>query len=118
MTELPAASIIAWGAAGAAFVAAIAAGIVSIITAFKVGKIEAHVNSEKTAMEGTNNMLRRENEMLREMMADSKQRTALLAQAASHLVPLPVPVTERVLDKIETNTAATAEGVQSLKVIP
>jgi hypothetical protein len=114
--DLSVASIAALAAGGAILISAVFAGIVSVITAWrtivqKVTAIEGHVNSEKTAGEGRENTLKRENELLREMLADRKLTAALLAQAASH----PGAQRGEVLDKIETNTADTAEGVHSLK---
>lgn len=70
------------GAAGI-LVGLIVTGIVSIITALKVAKIEAHVNSQKTAMEEQAKARMRENDLLREMLEDRKQQAALLAQAVA-----------------------------------
>ena len=75
------------------------AGVVSIVGSFAAGavliikalhevrvttaKIEGHVNSEKTAAEGRETTLKRENELLREMLTGQKTTAALLAQAAA-----------------------------------
>jgi len=88
MTELSAPAIIAIGAAGAVIIGAIAAGVVSVITAWrtiagKVSAIEGHVNSEKTASDGRENALRAENTLLREIIADKRASAGLLAQAAA-----------------------------------
>jgi hypothetical protein len=122
-SDLSVASIAALGAAGALLIGAFFAGIVSVITAWrtiaqKITAIEGHVNSEKTASEGRENTLKRENEILREMLSERKQTAALLAQAASHpTTPIvrPARAEDNVLAKIETNTAETADGVRGLK---
>ncbi len=83
-------------AAGAAVVfAAFFAGIVSVITAWrtiasKVSAIEGHVNSEKTASDGKLNTLQRENDLLREIMAEHKQTAALLAQSVATIANTPL----------------------------
>jgi len=85
-------------------ITAIAGAIVSIITAIRVtavqsltatntstvlevakstAKIEGHVNSEKTASEGREHALRKENDLLREMLAERKSTAALLAQSTA-----------------------------------
>lgn len=116
MTDLSVTSIAAIAAGGSILIGAFFAGIVSVITAWrtiaqKVTAIEGHVNSERTELVGKNTALQKENDLLREIIADKKQTAALLAQAASH------PAAQStVLDHIETNTAATADGVQSLKI--
>ncbi len=85
-------------------ISAIVGGIVAVITALRVTAvkdvqastaqtildvaknteaIKGHVNSERTAAEGRELMLRRENELLREMIADKRVTAALLAQAVA-----------------------------------
>jgi hypothetical protein len=107
-------TIAALAGAGVLLIGAFFGGIVQIVTAFKtygsVRAIEGHVNSEKTAAEGREMALKQEVALLREIISGQKQTAAVLAQAASH----PVAAATAVLDKIETNTAATAEGVQHL----
>lgn len=84
MIENPSAlEIAAYAAGGATLLGSLAAAIVSIITAFKVGKIEAQVNGQKTAAESRDAAKTQENLMLREMLAERKQAAALLAQAAA-----------------------------------
>ncbi len=75
--------IAAYTAGVVAVVGAVAAGIVSVITAFKIAKIEGHVNSEKTAAEGRETTLRRENSLLREQADRDRNTAALLAQAVA-----------------------------------
>lgn len=101
-----------------AIIGAIAAGMVTVITAWrtvagKVSAIEGHVNSEKTASEGRELALKSENALLREMLNDHRQRAALLAQAASTATiaaaGVPGLVTPTVVDsltQIDANTAA------------
>lgn len=73
-----------------------------------------HVNSEKTADAKTIEFQARENQMLRDQLAEKDRVAGLLAQAASHQVarvpaaPSPTPPDAQTLDKIETNTADTA----------
>lgn len=88
MNELSPLAIAAYGAAGSVVIGAVAAGIVSIITAWrtiagKVSAIEGHVNSEKTAAQGRMDALMAENALLREMLGERKLTAALLAQAAA-----------------------------------
>lgn len=116
--------------------AAVVGGVVTVVMGWfafkttlaslkeKVDKIEGHVNSEKTAAEGREAALRKENALLREIMADKKETAALLAQAvatqpvavvlpvsAAPAAPAPARTTElAVLKKTEQNTAATAES--------
>lgn len=118
VTDLSATSIAAYAAGGSLLIGAVFAGIVSVIQAWrtiaqKVTAIEGHVNSEKTAAEGRERAKDMEIALLREMLTDRKLTAALLAQAASH--PPIVPTASPVLDQIEANTAATADGVQHLK---
>jgi hypothetical protein len=80
-----------------------------------------HVNSEKSISQGREATLKKENELLREMLADKIATAGLLAQAAASrgrvdTAPAgstPDPTT--VLGKIETNTAETAAGVEKLQ---
>lgn len=93
MDGLSASSIAALAAAGAILIAAFFTGIATVITAWrtvanKVSAIEGHVNSERTELVGKNITLEKENELLRGMLNDSKQTAALLAQAASHKLPV------------------------------
>jgi hypothetical protein len=95
--HLSVSEISALAAGGALLIAAFFAGIVSVITAWRtmVGKvtaIEGHVNSEKTAAEGRENTLKRENELLREMLTERKQTAALLAQSVATLQAPASPV--------------------------
>jgi len=104
--------IAAIGALITLVIGSLTTGIVSIITALKVAKIEAHVNSEKTAQEGREALLKREAELLREMLADKKLAASLLAQATAQRARAPgqvalPPVTDH-LEQIDKNTAATA----------
>lgn len=120
MTQWSAASIAALGAAGAIIIGAFFGGVVSVITAWrtiagKVSAIEGHVNSEKTAAEGREAMKDKEILMLREMLAERKITAALLAQSVATVQTPAIPVSTPVLDRIETNTAATAAGVHDLK---
>lgn len=120
-------------------VSAIATAIVSIITAAKLNNvktdqattaatvlavardteaIKGHVNSERTASEGRELSLQKENALLREMVTHEKITASLLAQAAAGartpggrsgdvaVVTADAPVVSEILDKIETNTAA------------
>jgi len=85
-------------------IGATVSGIVAVITALRVtavkgvqdiitpaildvakdtATIKGHVNSERTAAEGREASLRRENELLREMLADKKVTAQLLAQAVA-----------------------------------
>jgi hypothetical protein len=85
-------------------IGATVSGIVAVITALRVTAvkevqnlitpaildvakntetIKGHVNSERTAAEGRELALRRENELLREMLADKKVTAQLLAQAVA-----------------------------------
>lgn len=75
------------GVLGPAVVTIIAAlrrveGITTTV-AVSAAKIEGHVNSEKTAADGRELALRREIELLRELLATQKQTAALLAQATA-----------------------------------
>jgi hypothetical protein len=88
MGDLNATTIAALAGACVLVIGAIAGGIVTIITAIhqvgaKADVIVGHVNSEKTASQGREATLQAENALLREMLADSKGRAALLAQAAA-----------------------------------
>jgi hypothetical protein len=80
--------------------------------------IKGHVNSEKTAADGREMTLRRENDLLREMVANANAAAGLLAQAAatrSRLEPFSAPAAAAAsLENIETNTAETAAGVKDL----
>ncbi len=92
-TTLSPLAIAAIGTAGAVLIGAFFAGIVSVITAWrtiagKVSAIEGHVNSEKTASDGREASLRKENEMLREMIAEQKHVAGLLAQATATQKPV------------------------------
>lgn len=98
-------------------IAAIAIGVVQIIAATKVAKIEAHVNGERTAAEGTRKLLENENRLLKDMVADKTMTARLLAQAAAvrsrepGATPLPpavAAVVDETLKHIEANTAETA----------
>jgi hypothetical protein len=87
--DLSVGTIAALATAAVGIIAAVAAGIVSIITAWrtivtKVSAIEGHVNSEKTAAAGREATLTRENQLLREMLAERTTTAALLAQAAAN----------------------------------
>jgi len=80
--------ITAVGAAGAVVIGAIAGGIVTVMNGWRalagnVSAIAGHVNSEKTAADGREIALRRENDLLREINADQKASAALLAQASA-----------------------------------
>lgn len=120
MSEMSPVTIAALAAAGAMLIGAFFAGIVSVINAWrsvagKVNAIDAHVNSEKTASTGRENTLRRENELLREMLTEQKLQQA--TQAATTRVRAAIGQSAT-LGRIEENTAATAEGVQHLKEMP
>jgi hypothetical protein len=88
----------------ASLIGTLATAVVQVVTAFRVTAvkqatdlnastllvvakdteaIKGHVNSEKTAAEGKLNTAMRENELLREMLADRKATAALLAQAVA-----------------------------------
>lgn len=124
-TELSVTTITALATAGAVLIAAFFAGLVSVITAWrtiaqKVTAIEAHTNSEKTAADGRETTLKRENELLRELLTEGRQTAAVLAQAASYrqaapAAALPPLAATPVLDQIDVNTAATAHAVENLK---
>lgn len=88
MTDWSVTQITALAAGGAVLMGAFFAGIVSVITAWrtiagKVSAIEAHVNSEATAANGRENTLKRENELLREMLTDHKIQSSLVAQSVA-----------------------------------
>lgn len=91
--------------------------------------IKGHVNSEKTASEGRETTLRRENALLREMLTDKKATAGLLAQASALRARSPVlvstvpaavlpagaahpaptdPATTELLESIDQHTADTA----------
>lgn len=53
----------------------------------KAEVIAGHVNSELTAGKGREATLKRENELLREMVEEGKKATALLAQSAATKLP-------------------------------
>ena len=92
------------GGLSVTIIAALAAAIVSVINALRIADvmvkqdadsvrmdtvskdteaIKGHVNSEKTAAAGREDALRKENELLREIIADKKSTAGLLAQAAA-----------------------------------
>jgi hypothetical protein len=73
--------IVAWGATGAVLIGAFFGGLVTVITAWKVSKIEGHVNSEKTADKAALFTKDMEIAILRERIADLKATAGLLAQA-------------------------------------
>lgn len=87
-------------------------------------KIEAHVNSEKTAAQGRETALRKEVDLLREMIAELKRtadlyaqasatNTALLAQPAPVVPPRGMRSTDTdVLKKIEQHTEETAQNTK------
>lgn len=115
-------------------IGSIVTGIVTIITAVRVGvvakqqdmtasslltvqkdteTIKGHVNSEKTAAEGREAAQKMEIQLLREQLADEKTTKRLLAQAAALIPALAtVPPTPEVpiAAKLET-IQATAEGI-------
>lgn len=62
------------------------------VIAATTAKIDGHVNSEKTASDGREAALRREIELLRESLTDTKATAALLAQAAAQ-PPVVAPTT-------------------------
>lgn len=123
-------------------IAAIVSGVVQIITHLRVTDIKTqqaantdqittvakdteaikgHVNSEKTAADGRELALQQQVVILREMLADKKATAALLAQAVAtrgrgpDLTTAIAPSADpAVLDRIESNTAATAAGVEKL----
>lgn len=122
MNEWSPVTIAALAAAGAMLIGAFFAGIVSVINAWrsvagKVSAIDAHVNSEKTASAGRESTLRAENALLREMVTEQKVQQATQAAATRVRSAIGQSATAT-LDKIEANTAATADGVQHLKETP
>ncbi len=62
-----------------------------MITALKVAKIEAHVNSQKTASEGRENSLKLEIDLLRGQLMENTKRAELLAQAVAQAQGIPLP---------------------------
>jgi len=93
-------------------IGALVTGIVSIITAVHMTAVRAqqavntaslltvakdaeaikgHVNSEKTAADGREATLQRENALLREMIADKTRSAQLLAQATAQALPTEPP---------------------------
>lgn len=87
MNQLSVATIAALAAGASLIIGAFAAAVVTVIQAWrsvatKVTSIDAHVNSERTAMLGREATLKRENELLQQMLIDQKVTAALLAQAA------------------------------------
>jgi hypothetical protein len=91
--ELDAVTITAIAAAVVLIIGAFFAGIVSVVTAFKtfgsVKAIEGHVNSEKTAADGRELLLKNENALLREMLDERKTTAALLAQSTAMTAATP-----------------------------
>lgn len=88
--------------------------------------IKGHVNSEKTAANGRETTLQKENALLREMLTDKKTTAQLLAQAVAvrarpaSVVPV-VPIAAVVdqvavqhLEHIDDNTAAAAQALDAL----
>lgn len=73
-----------WSPMGVAYVLTILiGGIVSIIGAWKLAKIEAHVNSEKTALHEQSISKDKEISILMDRLADQKTIATLLAQSTA-----------------------------------
>lgn len=120
-------------------IAALAAAVVSVINAMRLGDvkqrqdaevaridtvskdteaIKGHVNSEKTAAEGRQRLLENENLLLKEMLADKRLTASLLAQAAASRSREAGAATQSSADslqKIDDNTAAIAVNTEKPK---
>lgn len=118
-------------AGGVTLIGAVAAGIVSIITAWrtvatKVSVIEGHVNSEKTALEGRIATKDEQIRLLREMV-EKKSTVELVAHAAASRSARATDAiggakSEELLGRIDSksgtiaeNTKKTADTVEALK---